>query len=61
MFQIETLGDRPREEEIEDRPHEAQDHPPEVAEVAEVAEAVEVVEEHSHHPDMHLPNQLKNF
>ena len=45
--------------------HAPQDHPQEevegVAEAVGVAEVVEAGEEHSHYPDMHLPNQLKSF
>ena len=51
-----------QEEEEEDPRPVHLDHPPEV----EVVEEAEVAEEEggverSHYPDMHLPNQLKNF
>ena len=62
-FQTEIPGTHPRVGE--DHHHAPQDHPQvvEVVEVeaVEVVEAVEAVEEHSHCPDTHPPNQLKNF
>ena len=64
MSQTGTPEDHPQGGEEEDHRHAPHDHPQEVVEVvevAEVAEVAEVVEEHSHCPDMHLPNRLKSF
>ena len=64
-FQTEILKGHLRVEEGHHHAPQGHLQEEEVVEVVEV-EVVEVevagaVEEHSHYPDTHLPNQLKNF